>query len=76
MRREPDIRENSPRQVWRRHGPSMIQILEEIIRNRHPTARCTAIRTLLEFATATVVDPNLYPDDLWIRRKGHIVNNS
>ena len=56
----------------------MIRILEEIIRDpeTYPTARCTAIRTLLEFPLPPVVDPDLYPDDLRIRRKGRIANNS
>jgi hypothetical protein len=37
----------------------MIRILEEIIRDpeTNPTARCTAIRTLLEFPQQPVVAP-------------------
>ena len=56
----------------------MIRILEEIIRDdaTNLTARCTAIRTLLEFPQPPVVDPDLYPADFQIRRKGRIANNS
>ena len=56
----------------------MVKILEEIIRDpdTNPTARCTAIRTLLEFPQPPGVDADLYPADFQIRRKGRIANNS
>ena len=56
----------------------MIRILEEIIRDpgTNPTARCTAIRTLLEFPQPPAVDADLYPDDFQIRRKGRIANTA
>jgi hypothetical protein len=56
----------------------MIRILEEIIRDEdtNPTARVTAIRCLREIPQPPAVDPDLYPADFQIRRKGRIANNS
>jgi hypothetical protein len=58
----------------------MVRILEEIIRNpdTNPTARCTAIRTLLEFPRqpedSVFADLDLYPD-VELRGRGRGSNN-
>jgi hypothetical protein len=56
----------------------MVRILEEIIRDpdTNATAKCTAIRTLLEFPNPPAVDTDLYPDGFELRRKGRSADNN
>jgi hypothetical protein len=51
----------------------MVRILEEIIRDRdtNPTARCTAIRTLLEIAPAEPISGFEDLDEVGLRRSGN-----
>jgi len=57
----------------------MIEILEGIARDPdvNATARCTAIRTLLEIPVPPAYDnefADLYPDEFTLRRKGRANN--